>query len=50
MDEDYPNAVRASEHGLCLPVFPTLRRDDVAYIAGLITGFYGAGGIERETG
>lgn len=50
LDDDYPNAVRASEHGLCLPVFPTLRRDDVAYIAGLITGFYGAGGVGRETG
>jgi perosamine synthetase len=42
-DDDYPNAVAGYEHGLCLPVFPTLRRDQVAYIVQQIIEFYDRG-------
>lgn len=39
-DEDYPNAIYGSRNGLCLPAFPTLSRDQVAYIAAQIVEFY----------
>ena len=40
-DEDYSNSVFGYENGLCLPVFPTLRRDQVSYITSAILEFYG---------
>ncbi|MBL6934595.1 MAG: DegT/DnrJ/EryC1/StrS family aminotransferase [Alphaproteobacteria bacterium] len=38
-DARYPNAVRGYETGLCLPIFPTLRREQVAEIGTAIRGF-----------
>lgn len=39
-DEDYPNSVFGYENGLCLPIFPTLQREQVAYITAQIAAFY----------
>ena len=39
-DGDYPNAMFGFENGVCLPIFPTLRRDQVSYIAQQIIAFY----------
>ena len=40
-DEDYPNSLYGYEHGLCLPIFPTLSFEQVNYIADKICEFYG---------
>lgn len=39
-DGDYPNAVFGCENGLCLPIFPTLQREQVGYITAQIAAFY----------
>lgn len=39
-DDDFPNAVYGFDHGLCLPIFPTLRKDQVGFIADSIAKFY----------
>ena len=40
-DVQYPNAVYGYEHGICLPVFPTLTQEQVAYICSTIKEFRG---------
>lgn len=35
-DEIYPNAIHGYQHGLCLPIFPTLGEDDVGYVCHVI--------------
>jgi perosamine synthetase len=39
-DLDFPNAVHGYEHGLSLPIFPTLSKDQVGFIADSIAAFY----------
>ncbi len=39
-DSRYPNAVFGYEHGLCLPIYPTLSLDEVGFICGVIRRFY----------
>jgi len=39
-DNQFPNAVYGFEHGICLPVFPTLEHEQVKYICGQIKEFY----------
>ncbi|WP_083992404.1 DegT/DnrJ/EryC1/StrS family aminotransferase [Bradyrhizobium embrapense] len=39
-DADYPNSTYGYEHGLCLPVYPTLLREQVTYITTEIARFY----------
>jgi perosamine synthetase len=39
-DTEYPNAVYGWEHGLCLPIHPTLKDQDVDFICTSIKGFY----------
>jgi len=39
-DREYSNAVYGWEHGMCLPVFPTLKEDQVGYICSKIKEFY----------
>ena len=39
-DELYPNAVYGYEHGFCLPVYPTLSKEEVDYICSSIKAFY----------
>lgn len=39
-DDAYPNAVFGWDHGVCLPVYPTLGLDEVDRICDLIAGFY----------
>lgn len=39
-DAHYPNAVFGYENGLCLPVFPTLEKNQVAFICAAIQRFY----------
>lgn len=39
-DERFPNANHGYEHGICLPVFPTLAEEQVKYVAGVIKDFY----------
>jgi len=39
-DSQFPNAVYGFEHGLCLPVFPTLWSAQVEYICDRIKEFY----------
>ncbi len=39
-DKNYPNAVYGYEHGVCLPVFPTLTRGQTAYVCTCIREFY----------
>jgi perosamine synthetase len=40
--EDYPNANYGYSRGVCLPIYPTLRREQVSYIAQKIGAFYGS--------
>ncbi len=40
-DARYPNAIYGYEHGVSLPIFPTLAREQVAYIGAAIRSFYG---------
>ena len=39
-DRNYPNAIYGYEHGICLPVFPTLSEEEVNYICSHIKDFY----------
>lgn len=39
-DTHYPNALYGYEHGICLPVFPTLKREQVDYVCDTIKAFY----------
>ncbi len=39
-EDDYANSIYGYENGLCLPIFPTLRREHVEYISKIITEFY----------
>jgi len=39
-DENYPNAIYGYEHGICLPLYPLLTENQVAYISRLIGEFY----------
>lgn len=39
-DEKFPNANYGYEHGICLPIFPALTRNQVAYICSKIKEFY----------
>lgn len=39
-DAGFPNAVYGYEHGVCLPVFPTLTREQVDYVCDCIWEFY----------
>lgn len=39
-DSKYPNAIYGYEHGICLPVFPTLAEEQVDYICQTIKDFY----------
>lgn len=41
-DENYPNAIYGYEHGVSLPVFPTLSEEQVSYICDRIKEFYTA--------
>ena len=40
-DAAYPNAISGFNNGVCLPIYPDLSRDEVAYIASEIRSFYG---------
>jgi len=40
-DARFPNAIYGYEHGVCLPIYPTLTPGDVDYICDQIKGFYG---------
>jgi perosamine synthetase len=39
-DTDFPNAVAGWEHGICLPVYPSLNKNEVNYICTCIEGYY----------
>lgn len=39
-DANFPNAIYGYEHGICLPVFPALAKNQVAYICSKIGEFY----------
>jgi perosamine synthetase len=39
-DRNYPNAVYGYDHGVCLPVFPTMSKEQVDYVCGCIKEFY----------
>lgn len=39
-DEQFSNAIYGYEHGICLPVFPTLRYEQVDYVCEKILEFY----------
>lgn len=39
-DSDYPNALYGFENGLCLPIFPTLKRDQVKYLCNKIRDYF----------
>lgn len=39
-DKDFPNAVYGYEHGVCLPVFPTLTDEQVEYVCQTINNFF----------
>ena len=41
-DEAYPNAIHGYQHGLCLPIFPTLEEDAVGFICDVIHGHFQA--------
>lgn len=41
-DTNYPNAVFGYEHGISLPIFPTLAEEQVGYICATIEDFYSA--------
>ncbi len=41
-DEAYPNAIHGYQHGLCLPIFPTLEEDAVGFICDVIRGHFQA--------
>jgi perosamine synthetase len=41
-DSAYPNATYGYDHGVCLPVFPELSREQVEYVCAGIREFYGA--------
>ena len=38
-DSEFPNAVYGYEHGVCLPIFPTLTDKQVEYVCGVIKKF-----------
>lgn len=40
-DADFPNAVFGYEHGVCLPTFPSLKEEQIAYVCNTIINFYG---------
>lgn len=40
-DSHFPNAISGYEHGMCLPVHPTLTEEEVVYICTKIKEFYG---------
>jgi len=39
-DATYPNAIYGYEHGILLPLFPTLSEEEVRYICSTIKAFY----------
>ena len=39
-DEDFPNAIHACEHGVCLPIFPELTPGQIARIVEAVVDFY----------
>lgn len=39
-NKDFPNSIYGYEHGVCLPVFPELKENEVKFICSLIKGFY----------
>jgi perosamine synthetase len=39
-DRHFPNAIRAYEQGLCLPLFPTMSQEQVAHVCDGIRSFY----------
>jgi perosamine synthetase len=39
-DELFPNAIHGYDHGLCLPVYPTLKEKQIEYICHKIREFY----------
>jgi perosamine synthetase len=39
-DADYPISVFGAEHGICLPVYPTLRADQLQYVCSTIRSYY----------
>jgi dTDP-4-amino-4,6-dideoxygalactose transaminase len=41
-DANYPNAVFGFEHGVSLPIFPTLTEEQVCFICASIKDFYAA--------
>lgn len=41
-DRLFANAVHGHDHGLCLPVFPTMTPDQVAHVCTAVRDFYGA--------
>ena len=40
-DSDFPNAIYGYEHGVCLPIFPTLSDEQVKYVCDSIKEFQG---------
>ena len=40
----FPNAERSAKRIVSLPMYPELREEQIAYVAGCIRGFYGGGG------
>ena len=38
-DEQFPNAIFGYEHGVCLPTFPTLKKEQVQYVCEVIKKF-----------
>lgn len=41
-DSDFPNAVYGYDHGICLPVFPTITEEQVRYVCDVIKNFQNA--------
>ena len=39
-DRNFPNAIYGYKHGVCLPIFPTLTREQVVFICKCIKEFY----------
>ena len=40
-DSNFPNSIYGYEHGVCLPVFPTLTPEQIGYVCDTIKEFYG---------
>ena len=39
-DDAFPNTVYAYDHGICLPTFPSLSEEQVAYVSSIVKKFY----------